>query len=120
MLVLAPYFLQIFGSHYVTEGTTTLRVLALATVAAAFNYWSAIGSGSPDVKAMVGVQVVSTAVMIGLAVALVHLGPEWVAASWGAGHLVGGVLGFVVTRTIAKVSDDAPGTVAAKPLEGAR
>ena len=42
MFVLAPYFLMIFGEHYVTEGTWTLRVLAFATVGAAFNYWGAI------------------------------------------------------------------------------
>ncbi len=42
MFVLAPYFLMIFGDHYVSEGTWTLRVLAFATVGAAFNYWGAI------------------------------------------------------------------------------
>ena len=29
MFPLAPYFLQIFGEHYVTEGTWTLRMLSL-------------------------------------------------------------------------------------------
>ena len=42
MYPLAPYFLQIFGPHYVEQGTWTLRVLSFATVAAAFNYWGAI------------------------------------------------------------------------------
>ena len=42
MFVLAPYFLRSSATHYVEEGTWTLRVLALATVAAAFNYWGMI------------------------------------------------------------------------------
>jgi O-antigen/teichoic acid export membrane protein len=109
MFVLAPYFLQIFGSHYATEGTWTLRILAFSTVGAAFNYWGAIGLRlSNNLVAMIGTQLVSTLVMLGLAIALAQYGTEWVAASWGIGHLVGGVLGFVATRTFARYPDSAP------------
>jgi O-antigen/teichoic acid export membrane protein len=107
--VLAPYFLLIFGEHYVSEGTWTLRVLAFATVGAAFNYWGAIRLRlSGNHAAMIGVQAVSTAVMLVLAGALASHGTVWVGAAWGVGHLVGGVAGFVATATVAKFADSAP------------
>lgn len=109
MLVLAPYLLAIFGSHYVDEGTTTLRVLALGAVGAAFNYWGMLRLRlAASLVAMIGVQLVSTVVMLVLAVSLVHLGTVWVAAAWGIGHAVGGVLGYLVTATVTPFSDNAP------------
>lgn len=109
MLVLAPYFLAIFGPHYVETGTATLRVLSLATVGAAFNYWSAIRLRlASNLTAMIVVQLVSTAVMLVLAVTLAAHGTVWVAAAWGIGHVVGGVLGYVATLTIARFHDEAP------------
>jgi hypothetical protein len=83
-------------------------VLALATVGAAFNYWGAIRlrlAGRP--AAMIGVQAVSTAVMLALAVALAAHGPAWVAAAWGVGHVVGGALGYAVTATVVRFGDGA-------------
>ena len=109
MQLLAPYFLQIFGSHYVESGTATLRVLALAIVAAAFNYAGAIRLRlASNLAAMILVQLVSTVVMLVLALELAPRGTVWVAASFGIGHLVGGALGFLVTSTVARFSDDAP------------
>jgi O-antigen/teichoic acid export membrane protein len=109
MVVLAPYFLRIFGSHYVDSGTATLRVLALAIVAAAFNYAGAIRLRlASNLAAMILVQLASTVVMLVLALELAPRGTVWVAASFGIGHLVGGLLGFVVTSTVARFSDDAP------------
>ena len=115
MVVLAPVFLRIFGPHYVETGTTTLRVLSVAAVCAAFNYWSMIRLRlASRLGLMIGVQLVSTAVMLGLGAALAPRGTAWVAAAWGAGHLVGGLLGYVVTRTVAPYDDAAP--PAAEPL----
>ena len=109
MWVLAPYFLQIFGPHYAAEGTWTLRILSIATVCAAFNYWSAIRLRlASHLKAMILVQVLSTTVMLVLAVLLVPHGTAWVAAAWGIGHLVGGVVGYVVSVTVARFDDAAP------------
>jgi O-antigen/teichoic acid export membrane protein len=109
MLLLAPYLLAIFGSHYVDEGTSTLRVLALGAVGAAFNYWGMLRLRlAANLVAMVGVQLVSTVVMLVLAVSLVHLGTVWVAAAWGFGHAVGGLLGYLLTATVVPFSDDAP------------
>jgi O-antigen/teichoic acid export membrane protein len=109
MVVLAPYFLRIFGPHYVDSGTATLRVLALATVGAAFNYWSAIRLRlAGNLTAMILVQLVSTGVMLVLAVALAPYGTVWVAAAWGVGHAVGGALGYLVTRSVAPFRDEAP------------
>jgi len=109
MFVLAPYFLMIFGEHYVTEGTWTLRVLAFATVGAAFNYWGAIRLRlSANLSAMIGVQLLSTIVMLVLAYLLASHGTVWVAAAWGIGHVVGGVAGYLATVTFARFADDAP------------
>ncbi len=109
MAVAAPYFLQIFGPHYADEGTATLRVMALATVGAAFNYWSAMRLRlASNLTAMILVQLVSTVVMLVLAVTLAPYGTVWVAAAWGIGHAVGGVLGYLVTATVARFPDEAP------------
>ena len=109
MSLLAPYFLLVFGQHYVVEGTTVLRVLSFATVAAAFDYWSALRLRlARHLKAMVLVQLAATAVMLLLAGLLARYGAVWVAASWGIGHLVGGVIGYVVTCTVARFDDEVP------------
>ena len=109
MIVAAPYFLTIFGSHYADTGTATLRVLSLSAIGAAFNYWSMMRLRlASNLVAMIVVQLVSTAVMLVLAVALAPYGTVWVAAAWGIGHVVGGVLGYLVTATIARFPDDAP------------
>jgi O-antigen/teichoic acid export membrane protein len=106
MSLLAPYFLLVFGEHYAEEGTAILRVLSLATVGAAFNYWSAMRLRlSRHLKAMVLVQLVSTVVMLSLAGLLAQHGAVWVAAAWGIGHLVGGVLGFAASKTVARYYD---------------
>ena len=107
MVLLAPYLLQIFGDHYVDEGTTTLRVLALACVGAAFNYWGMLRLRlAANLFAMVGTQLVSTIVMLTLAVSLADRGTVWVAAAWGIGHAVGGLLGWLATATVARFDDD--------------
>lgn len=116
MCLLAPYFLLIFGEHYVTEGTWTLRVMAVATVGAAFNYWGAIRLRlSGHLRAMIGVQVLATAVMLVLAGSLASHGTVWVAAAWGLGHLVGGAGGLVATLTVARFSDAAPAAQEQQP-----
>jgi hypothetical protein len=57
---------------------------------------------------MIGVQAVSTVVMLVLAGLLAQYGTVWVAAAWGIGHLLGGILGYVASLTIARFHDDAP------------
>lgn len=109
MLVMAPSFLHIFGAHYAQEGAATLRVLSFSIGAAAFNYWSAIRLRiAHHLPAMILVQLLSTSVMLGLAAFAAPYGTVWVAAAWGVGHLVGGIAGYVVSRTIAPVRDAAP------------
>jgi O-antigen/teichoic acid export membrane protein len=109
MVALAPYLLAIFGDHYVDEGTATLRVLALACVGAAFNYWGMLRLRlAAHLGAMIGVQVTSTVVMLALAVTLAPHGTVWVGAAWGIGHAVGGLLGWIATATFARFADDAP------------
>lgn len=109
MILMAPYLLRVFGSQYADTGTATLRMLSVAVVCAAFNYWGVMRLRlAANLAAMILVQLVSTAVMLGFAVALADRGPVWVAAAWGIGHAVGGVLGFLVTATAARFADDAP------------
>lgn len=107
VMVAAPLLLQVFGGHYST-GAATLRVLAFGTLATAFNYWSALRLRlSRHLPAMVLVQLASTVAIIALAALAAPHGTNWVAAAWGTGHLVGGVVGYVVTRTFARFADGA-------------
>lgn len=109
MVAVAPHLLGIFGSHYSAEGTATLRVLALACVGAALNYWGIMRLRlAANLAAMVGVQLVSTVVVLGLALAVADRGTVWVAAAWGIGHAVGGLLSYLLTTTLVRFDDDAP------------
>lgn len=105
LVAAAPLLLAVFGPGYAHGGTGTLRVLALGTGGVALNYWSAVRLRiAHHLRAMIGVQLFTTVVMIALAAAAVSHGIEWVAAAWGVGQLVGGVVGYVVSRTIAPMS----------------
>jgi O-antigen/teichoic acid export membrane protein len=109
MYVMAPLFLQIFGDHYADEGTTTLRILSLSTLATAFNYWGALRLRmARHLTSMILVQLLSTVVMLTLAAVAAPQGTAWVAAAWGVGHLVGGLLGYLASVTVAPFSDTAP------------
>lgn len=109
MFVLAPYVLNVFGEHYAGQGTATLRALSFAVVAAAFNYWGALRLRlSSHLRAMVFVQLGSTAVMLGLAWLVAPLGTVWVGIAWGVGHLVGGIAGYVASITVAPFDDESP------------
>lgn len=109
LVLLAPYLLWIFGPHYADQGTTTLQVLALAVLCAAYNYWGAFRLRlSRHLRAIVLVQLTSTVTMLGLGWALAPHGTVWVAASWAIGHLVGGVIGHVASLTVATFADGDP------------
>jgi O-antigen/teichoic acid export membrane protein len=109
MVVLAPYFLRIFGSHYSDTGTATLRVLSLSTFALAFNYWSAMRLRlARHLSAMILVQLLCTSLILGLSAVAAPHGTIWVAVAWAVGQLVGGVVGYVVSVTIAPIRDEDP------------
>jgi O-antigen/teichoic acid export membrane protein len=109
MLLAAPYLLQVFGDHYAEEGTATLRVLSMGTLALAFNYWSAMRLRlSSHLRAMILVQLLSTTLILGLAAIASTWGVIWIAVGWGVGQLVGGIVGYVVSVTVAPLRD-APG-----------
>jgi O-antigen/teichoic acid export membrane protein len=101
VVLLAPYFLMIFGSHYADEGTTTLRVFSVCVLALGFNYWSAMRLRiAHRTRAMVGVQLTCTVAVLGLATVAAPHGTVWVALAWGAGQLVGGIVGYAASRSI--------------------
>jgi len=109
LFVLAPALLSVFGGEYSAGGVVTLRVLAAGTVGVAFNYWSAIRLRvAHHLKAMVWVQLFTTALMIGLAAPAAARGVAWVAAAWGIGQFVGGVVGYVASRTVARIAAPEP------------
>ena len=109
MLVVAPYLLQVFGSHYAQQGALTLRILSFSTLAFAFNYWSAMQLRlSRNLRAMVLVQLAGTGMVVVLAALGAPHGTEWAAAGWGVGQLVGGLIGFVVSRTVAPIQVGEP------------
>ena len=105
LVAAAPILLAVFGPDYSHGGTTTLRILALGTIGVALNYWSAVRLRiAHHLRAMIGVQLFSTVLMIALAAAAAPHGIEYVAGAWGIGQLVGGIVGYVVSRTIAPMS----------------
>ncbi|MCW2762628.1 MAG: hypothetical protein JWR85_2829 [Marmoricola sp.] len=118
MMVLAPYFLRIFGTHYAETGTATLRVLSLSTLALAFNYWSAMRLRlARHLSSMILVQLLCTALVLGLCGIAAPHGTIWVALAWGTGQLVGGIVGFIVSITIAQLRDAPEPSVAPEPVK---
>lgn len=107
ILVLAsPALLRIFGPEYADEGVPILRILALGSIGVAFNYWAAIRLRIANhLSAMVTVQAMTTIAMVLLGAVLAPLGIGYVAAAWGIGQLFGGIVGYVVSRTIAPIID---------------
>jgi NhaP-type Na+/H+ or K+/H+ antiporter len=55
--------------------------------------------------AMVAAQVVGTAAVFGLSVAAVSHGTTLVAAALGVGYLVGGLVGYLISRFMAPIRD---------------
>lgn len=108
LVLAAPLVLAVFGGEYSSGGSTTLRVLALGTAGVGFNYWSAVRLRiAQHMPAMVSVQLFSTVAVIVLAAIAAPHGIVWVAAAWGGGQLAGGVVGYVISRTIAPMTDGA-------------
>ena len=106
MVVMAPYFLQIFGAHYAELGTATLRMLSLSTLGVAFNYWAAVRLRIVQhLKAMIVVQLSCTTIILVLAGSLASQGTVWVATAWGVGQVIGGLVGYVVSLTVAPLRD---------------
>jgi O-antigen/teichoic acid export membrane protein len=116
MVVVAPFLLAVFGSHYADEGTATLRVLSLGTLGLAFNYWAAMRLRlAGHLPSMLAVQVVSTTAILGLAAIGSAWGPVWVAVGWGAGQLLGGLIGYGVSLTVSPLRDEP----SSEPVPGA-
>ena len=109
LAVVAPLVLRVFGPEYAAAGSAALRVLALGSLGVALNFWAAMRLRlAGHHTAMITVQLLTTVLMLGMALLLVHRGIEWVGIAWGVGQLVGGIVGYVVSRTIAPMVDTQP------------
>jgi O-antigen/teichoic acid export membrane protein len=107
VVVTAPFLLRLFGAQYADQGPPTLRVLSLCVLAFAFNHWSAMRLRIANhLQAMVGVQLTSSVLIVVLAAVAAPYGTVWIALAWGAGQLVGGIVGYVVSRTVALLHDE--------------
>jgi O-antigen/teichoic acid export membrane protein len=116
VVAVAPLLLHVFGARYAADATGTLRILALGTLGVAFNYWSAVRLRiAHHLRAMVGVQLFTTALMLALAAWGARHGIEYVAAAWGIGQAAGGLVGYTVSRTIAPLP-----TAGRRPSPGPR
>jgi hypothetical protein len=121
VLALAPVFLHFFGAHYAAEGTATLRALSLSVLALGFNYWSAMRLRIQHrLVAMIGVQLTCTLAVLTLAGVAAPFGTVWVGLAWGCGQLVGGIVGYVVSRTGHPLRDGADPGAQVELVEPAR
>lgn len=99
MVALGGLLLSIFGSEYVPEASTLLPVLAAAAVPFAFNNWVLTRQRIEHLlRGSVVMQAVTCAAVLGGAVLGARAGVIWVAAAWGLGQLLGGVVGYVEVR----------------------
>lgn len=106
LVVLSPFALSLFGGDYRSGGLANLRLLAVGSLGLALDYWSAVRLRiAGHHGAMILTQVLTTFLMLGGAFVLVDHGIEGVAVAWGAGHLVGGAVAYLVSRTIAPLRD---------------
>jgi O-antigen/teichoic acid export membrane protein len=93
VVVLAGPALRLFGEQYVEAAQTALVVLALASFAVAFHAWgSFLLKITGQVTAMILSEVVFAVATTVLVVLAIDGGPAWVAAAWGGGNLVAGVV----------------------------
>jgi hypothetical protein len=72
-----------------------------------FNFWVAMRlriAGRP--VAMVVAQLVCTVVVLALCVSVASRGTVWVAGAWGVGQLVGGLVGYAISRAFAPLRDE--------------
>ncbi len=105
----APWLLAVFGPEYADQGSATLRVLALGVLGLGFNYWVAMRLRiAHHTRAMVVAQLVcTTAVLVLCSWAAPH-GTVWTAAAWGGAQLAGGLVGLLISLTVAPLRDEAP------------
>jgi O-antigen/teichoic acid export membrane protein len=102
----APILLSVFGSTYADEGTSTLRVMSLGALALGFNYWAAMRLRiAGHAVAMVMAQLICTTLVLGLVIAAVPRGTVWAAAAWGLGQAIGGIVSYLISVTVAPISD---------------
>jgi O-antigen/teichoic acid export membrane protein len=86
----APYFLRVFGASYASEGTTLLRLLAVASIP---NVIVALGLSVARLqhsgRAILWLQAVQCALTLGLSYVLIgRLGIEGVGVAWLVGQIV--------------------------------
>lgn len=102
VVVLAGPALSLFGAEYVEAAQTALVVLALSSFAVAFHAWSSfLLRITAQLTAMILAEAVFAVATTVLVVLAVDGGPVWVAAAWGAGNVVAGLV--AVSALVARV-----------------
>jgi O-antigen/teichoic acid export membrane protein len=102
VVVLAGPALSLFGAEYVEAAQTALVVLALSSFAVAFHAWSSfLLRITAQLTAMILAEAVFAVATTVLVVLAIDGGPAWVAAAWGAGNVIAGLvaLSALVART---------------------
>ncbi len=90
VILLAPWLLMVFGAEYREEGTTALRLMALASIPLALENWYAMRLRlRSQLVAMVLLQCTVSVTMLATAWVVMPWGIEWTAAALAAGYLSG-------------------------------
>jgi O-antigen/teichoic acid export membrane protein len=95
--IAAPYLLGFFGSNYSEQATQLLVVLALGSIAVAFNTWTSMllkltGNG---ISWLIGSHFVYAVAIIAGTQALAGRDLVWIAVVWGAGNALCGLIAII-------------------------
>ncbi|MDT3395199.1 lipopolysaccharide biosynthesis protein [Streptomyces sp. B1866] len=101
VVLLARPILGLFGGDYAADGTRTLVVFAVSSLAVAFNTWvSFLLKVTRQLLPAIASNVVLVAVILGLALVRLDSGLHWAAIAWGLGNLASGlVAAFALLRS---------------------
>jgi O-antigen/teichoic acid export membrane protein len=105
--VLRTFVLDLFGTQYVKHAQGVLTILALGSIAVAFNTWASnalriVGR----MRQLVVSNVVYTAVVVGFAAAFGARGLDWIGYAWVLGNFASGLAAAVcIPRHPAAASD---------------
>ena len=111
VILLAGPVLRTFGDVYAATATSTLTVLTISAFAVAFHTWAGfLLKVTGQLRAMIAAEAVFAAVTTALAALAAGYGTTWVAAAWGVGNLLSGVVAAAALRTRGSTTSARGGT----------